>query len=199
LRRKGKPRLLGILDTSLYRLPYCEEASLFDKCVDYEKFTKVALELFNEVVEARQRSKLKTFKLWSSYLGITIIILANGLRIREALRAARIFYEYGDRRFTIRAEKGGDYRTVVIPSFLEREDLEHLYRELIKHGEDKVATRVEIWLYRVFKVNPHSLRYSFIRQLALGGSSIEQIAKGLGLRDRKNVKRYYLRGLMLER
>jgi hypothetical protein len=198
LKRRGKPRLYGLLDRQLYQLPYCEEASSFDRCIDYEKFTRIVLELFNEVVEARQRSKLKTFRLWSSYLGVTIIILANGLRIREALRAARIFYEYGDRRFTIQAEKGGDNRSVVIPQFLEREDLEYLYKELVKHGEDKVAARVEMWIYRVFRVNPHSLRYAYIRQLALGGSSLEQIAKALGLREGRNVKRYYLRGLQLQ-
>jgi hypothetical protein len=197
LKRRGKPRVYGILDTSLYRLQDCEEASNFDKCVDYEKFTRVVLELFNEVIELRQRSKLKTFKLWSSYLSITIIILANGLRVREALRAAKRFYEYGDRRFTIRAEKGGDIRTVIIPEFLEREDLEHIYKELVKHGEDKVTARVEMWLYNVFRVNPHSLRYAYIRQLALGGSSIEQLARALGLREPRNVKRYYLRGLQL--
>jgi hypothetical protein len=197
LKRRGKPRLLGILDTSLYRLQDCEEASLFDKCIDYEKFTRVVLELFNEVIELRARSKLKTPKVWSSYLGVIIIILANGLRIREALRAAKRFYEYGDRRFSIQAEKGGDIRNVIIPEFLEREDLEHLYKELIKHGEDKVMPRVEMWLYSVFKVNPHSLRYSYIRYHSLGGSSIERLAKGLGLIDKGNIKRYYLRGLML--
>jgi hypothetical protein len=130
-------------------------------------------------------------------LGVTIIILANGLRIREALRAARIFYEYGERRFTIKAEKGGDIRSIVIPEFLEREDLEHIYKELIKHGEDKVTPRVEMWLYNVFRVNPHSLRYAYIRQLALGGSSIEQLARALGLRKSKNIKTYYLRGIPL--
>jgi len=198
LRRRGKPRLLGILDTSLYRLQNCNEASNFDKCIDYEKFTRVVLELFNEVIELRQRSKLKTFIKWSSYLSITIIILANGLRVREALRAARLFYEYGDRRFTIRAEKGGDIRSVVIPSFLEREDLEHIYKELIRHGEDKVTARVEMWLYNIFKVNPHSLRYAYIRYHSLGDSSIEQLARALGLREPRNIKRYYLRGLQLQ-
>lgn len=198
MKRRGKPRVYGLLDRQLYQLPYCEEASSFDKCIDYEKFTKVVLELFNEVVEARQRSKLKTFRIWSSYLGVTIIILANGLRIREALRAARIFYEYGDRRFTIKAEKGGDNRTVIIPEFLEREDLEYLYRELIKHGEDRVMARVEMWLYNIFKVNPHSLRYAYIRQLTLGGRTIEETARALGIKAKKNIKTYYLRGLMLE-
>jgi integrase len=197
LKRRGKPRVYGILDPSLYRLPYCEEASLYDKCIDYEKFTRIVLELFNEVIEARQRSKLKTFKVWSSYLGVTIIILANGLRIREALRAAARFYEYGERRFTIKAEKGGDIRNVIIPDFITRADLEHIYKELIKHGEDKVMARVEMWLYKMFNVNPHSLRYAYIRHLTLGGSSIEEIAKALGLSEARIIKRYYLRGLQL--
>jgi hypothetical protein len=197
LKRRGKPRLIGILDSSVYRLQDCEEASLHDKCLDYEKFTRIVLELFNEVIELRQRSKLKTFIKWSSYLGVTIIILSNGLRVREALRAAKRFYEYGDRRFTIKAEKGGDIRNVIIPSFLEREDLEHIYKELIKYGEDLIVWRIEKWLANIFGVNPHSLRYSYIRYHSLGGRSIEQLARALGLRKPSNIKTYYLRGLKL--
>jgi hypothetical protein len=197
LKRRGKPRLLGILDSSVYRLQDCEEVSSFDKCLDYEKFTRVVLELFNEVIELRQHSRLKTFIKWSSYLGVIIIILSNGLRIREAIRAAKRFYEYGERRFSIQAEKGGDIRSVVIPSFIEREDLEHLYKELIKYGEDLIVWRIEKWLINIFGVNPHSIRYSYIRYHSLGGSSIEQIAAALGLREGRNVKRYYLRGLKL--
>ncbi len=195
MKRRGKPRLIGILHRQLYQLPYCEEASLFDKCIDYEKFTRIVLELFNEVVELRARSKLKTFIKWSSYLGVTIIMLANGLRIKEALRAAKRFYEYGDRRFTIKAEKRGDNRSVVIPEFLEREDLEHIYKELIKHGEDLITWRIEKWLASVFGVNPHSLRYAFIRYHTITGKTPEEIARALGLRNGRNVKRYYLRGL----
>jgi integrase len=195
LRRRGKPRLLHILTPDLYRLPNCEEASLFDRCIDYEKFTSIVLELFNDVVEARQRSKLKTFKGWSSYLALVLIILVNGLRIREALRAAIKFYEYGDRRFTIQAEKGGDTRLIVIPEFIERQDLEYIYKELVKHGEDKVMARVEMWIYRVFGVNPHSLRYAFIRYHTLTGRSPEEVAVALGLRKPRNIKTYYLRGL----
>jgi len=198
LKSRGKPRLIGILDSSVYRLQECEEASSFDKCIDYEKFTRIVLELFNEVIELRQRSKLKTFIKWSSYLGVIIIILSNGLRIREAIRATKRFYEYGDRRFTIKAEKGGDIRNVIIPSFLEREDLEHIYKELIKYGEDLIVWRIEKWLINVFGVNPHSLRYSYIRYHSLGDSSIEQIARALGLTDKRNIKRYYLRGLKLD-
>jgi integrase len=195
LRRRGKPKLYHILAPDLYRLQECEEASLFDRCIDYEKFTSIALELFNEVIELRQRSSLKTFRLWSSYLALAILILVNGLRIREALRAAVKFYEYGDRRFSIKAEKGGDNRNVIIPNFIEREDLEHLYKELIKHGEDKVMARVEMWLKSMFKVNTHSLRYAFIRYHTITGKSPKEIARALGLKHRRVIKEYYLRGL----
>jgi hypothetical protein len=197
-KRRGKPRLYGLLDRQLYRLPYCEEASRMDKCLDFEAFSDVVLQLFNEVIELKQRSSLKTFEVWSSYLSLTLIMLANGLRIREALRAARIFCETGERKLVIKAEKGGDFRSVIIPEFLEKEDLEHLYKMLIKTGEDNTRKRVLDWLRRVFGVNPHSIRYSFIRYHTLTGRSPEEIAKALGLKATRNIKRYYLRGLQLQ-
>jgi hypothetical protein len=195
--RKVKPRLYGILNVKLFKMEGCKETSRMDKCLDFEAFTKAVTELFNTVIGLRERSEKKTFEIWSSYLALTIVMLANGLRIREALRAAKRFYEYGERRFTIRAEKGGDNRLVIIPSFIEREDLSYVYKEVVKYGEKNVKDQIEKWLKRVFGVNPHSIRYAYIRYHSLGGSSIEQIAAALGLRERRNVKRYYLRGLKL--
>jgi hypothetical protein len=198
LRRRGKPRLYGLLNPRIYRLPNCEEASRMDKCLDFEAFSDVVIQIFNEVVELRQRSSLKTFKVWSSYLALTLVMLINGLRVREAIRAARIFYEYGDRRFTIQAEKRGDIRSVIIPEFIEREDLEHIYKMLIKTGEDNTRKRVLDWLRRVFRVNPHSIRYAFIRYHTLTGRSPEEVAAALGLKAARTIKRYYLRGLQLQ-
>jgi hypothetical protein len=122
-------------------------------------------------------------------------MLINGLRVREALRAIARFYEKGERRITIEAVKRGDRRIVVIPNFIQREDLEHLYKMLIKTGEENTRKRVSDFLRRVFKVTPHSLRYAFIRYHTLTGKTPKEIAKGLGLRDRETIKRYYLRGL----
>jgi len=70
--------------------------------------------------------------VWSSYLALTLITLINGLRVREALRAIARFYETGDRRITIEATKGGNKRLVIIPDFITREDLEYLYKKLIR-------------------------------------------------------------------
>ena len=194
-KRLGRPKLYGLLNPSLYRLQNCEEASRMDKCIDYEAFLEVALLFYNKVVELRRESSLQTFKVWSSYLGLTLIMLINGLRVREALRVARIFYESGDRRITINTEKRGDRRIAIIPSFIEREDLEHLYKMLIKTGEENTRLRVADFTRRVFGVTPHSLRYAFIRYHTLTGKTPEEIAKGLGLREARTVKRYYLRGL----
>jgi hypothetical protein len=47
----------------------------------------------------------------------------------------------------------------------------------------------------VFRVNPHSLRYAFIRYHILTGKTPEEIARALGLREKDNIKKYYLRGL----
>jgi hypothetical protein len=156
---------------------------------------EVVLQFYNKVTELRQQSNLLTFRVWSSYLALTLIMLVNGLRIREALRVAKIFYEKGDRRITIEAVKRGDRRIAIIPDFMTRDDLEHLYKRLIRAGEDRVRKSVLAWLKEVFGVNPHSIRYAFIRYHTLTGKTQEEIARGLGLRDRKSVKRYYLRGL----
>jgi integrase len=193
----SKPKLYGILKTELFKIGNCEEASLFDKCLDYEKFTEAVIELFNKVVELKQQHHGKTLEVWSSYLALVLIILANGLRIREALRAIIRFYETGEQRIVLKAEKGGDYRTVVIPEFIEREDVEYIYRETIRHGEKRVKDRVEAWLKEVFGVNPHSIRYAFIRYHVLGGKPLEVIARALGLKKVRNIEEYYLRGIQL--
>jgi site-specific recombinase XerD len=177
----------------------CEEASNFDKCLDYEKFVEVVTELFNKVIELREQGeRKKTLEVWSSYLALTIIMLANGLRIKEALRAVTKFYETNERVVTIKAEKGGDPRIVVIPEFIEREDVEYVYKETVRYGEKRIKERVEHWLQNVFKVNPHSIRYAFIRHLTLKGKPLEAVARALGLRQKRVIKEYYLRGLQLE-
>jgi integrase len=196
-KRSSKPKLYGVLKTELFKMEECEEASNFDRCLDYDKFTEVVTELFNKVIELKQH-RGKTLEVWSSYLALVLIMLANGLRIREALRAIIKFYELGERRIIIKAEKGGDYRTVVIPEFVEREDVEYVYRETIRHGEKKVKDRVEAWLKEVFGVNPHSIRYAFIRHLTQEGIPDEAVARALGLRQPRVIKEYYLRGLQLE-
>jgi len=193
--RRGRPRLYGLIDPSLYKMPYCEEVSRADKCLDYEAFMEVVLQFYNKVVELRQQSNILTFKIWSSYLALTLIMLINGLRVREALRATRIFYEKGDRRITIEAVKRGDRRIAIIPDFITREDLEYIYKRLIKAGEDRVRKSVLVWLKEVFRVNPHSIRYAFIRYYTLTGRTQEEIARALGLREARSVKRYYLRGI----
>jgi hypothetical protein len=178
-------------------VPDCEEASSFDRCIDYERFAYAVAELFNKVVELRQEERRKTLEVWSSYLALTLIMLVNGLRIREALRAVARFYETGERRFKLTAEKGGVPRSVLIPEFIEREDLEHIYKELIRYGERATMKRIGKWLSDVFGVNPHSIRYAFIRYHVSAGRIIEEVARALGLREAKTVKKYYLRGLYL--
>jgi integrase len=194
----SKPKLYGILKTKLLKMEECEEASLFDKCLDYGKFVEVVTELYNKVIELREQYRRKTLDVWSSYLALTLIMLSNGLRIREAIRASMKFYETGGREFTIKAEKGGDVRIVKIPEFIEREDLSYIYKETVKHGEKKVKDRVEAWLKEVFGVNPHSIRYAFIRYNVLGGKPLEAVARALGLKKVKNITEYYLRGIQLE-
>lgn len=197
-RRLGRVRLYGLLSTNLYTIPYCEQASRADRCVDYEAFMDVALAFYNKVVELREHSNLLTLRIWSSYLALTLIILINGLRVREALRAARQFYEKGDRRIEINAVKRGGKRLVVIPDFIQREDLDYIYKRLVKAGEERVRKSFLEWLKAVFQINPHALRYSFIRYHTLTGRTPQEIARALGVTEARIIKRYYLRGLPLD-
>jgi integrase len=195
-RLKTKTRLYGVIKPHAYASPICESRSMFDKCVDFEAFADVVVKLFNVVTELRKKwPKVKTMKVWSSYLALTIIMLVNGVRVGEAVRAAARFYELGERRLRITASKRGGERTVIIPDFIEREDLEHAYTEAVRAGERAVRLRLKDWLRRALGVNPHSIRYAFIRYTALTGRSPEVIARALGVRKAETVKRYYLQGL----
>jgi 16S rRNA G1207 methylase RsmC len=69
---------------------------------------------------------------------------------------------------------------------------------LVKAGEERVRKSFLKWLKAVFKINPHSLRYSFIRYHTLTGRTPQEIARALGLMETKTIKRYYLRGITLE-
>jgi integrase len=198
LKLKTKTRLYGIIDPYMYVSPVCESRSMFDKCVDFEAFADIVVRLFNIVADLRKKwPKVKTLRVWSSYLALTIIMLVNGVRVSEAVRAVVKFCELGERRLTIRASKRGKERTVIIPDFIEMEDLEHAYCEAMRVGEKAVRLRLKDWLRRTLGVNPHSIRYAFVKYTALTGKSPEVIARALGVKKAETVKRYYLQGLEL--
>jgi integrase len=193
---KTKTRLYGVFKPYMYTSPVCNSRSMFDKCVEFEAFADIVVRLFDIVTRLREKwPKVKTLKVWSSYLALTLIMLVNGVRVSEAVRAAARFYELGERRLTIRASKRGEERTVLIPDFIEREDLEHAYTEAVRAGEKAVRLRLKDWLRRALGVNPHSIRYAFIRYTALTGRSPEVIARALGVKKAETIKKYYLQGL----
>jgi len=196
---KTKTRLYGVIRPDIYLTPFCESTSIFDKCVDFEAFADVVVRLFNIVTRLREKwPKVKTFKVWSSYLALTLIILVNGVRVSEAVRASIKFYELGERYLTIKASKRGGDRRVLIPEFIDREDLKHAYVEAVRRGEKSIRLRLKDWLRRALGVNPHSIRYAFIRYTALTGKSPETIARALGLKKVETINKYYLKGLQLQ-
>jgi integrase len=195
-RLKTKTRLYGVIKPHVYTSPVCESRSMFDKCVDFEAFADVVVRLFNIVTGLREKwPRVKTLKVWSSYLALTLIMLVNGVRVGEAVRAAVKYCELCERRLTITASKRGGERTVLIPDFIEPEDLEYAYTEAVRAGERAVRLRLKDWLRRALGVNPHSIRYAFIRYTALTGKTPEAIARALGVKKAETVKKYYLRGL----
>jgi hypothetical protein len=75
--------------------------------------------------------------------------------------------------------------------------LEYVYKRLIRLGEERVRKSFLVWLKAVFQINPHSIRYSFIRYHTLTGRTPQEIAKAIGITQANTIKRYYLRGLSL--
>ena len=195
---KTKTRLYGVIKPDIYLTQFCENTSIFDKCVDFEAFADVVVRLFNIVTRLKEKwPKVKTFKVWSSYLALTLIILVNGVRVSEAVRASIKFYELGERYLTIKASKRGGDRRVLIPEFIDREDLKHAYVDAVRRGEKSIRLRLKDWLRRALGVNAHSIRYAFIRYTALTGKRPETIARALGIKKVETINKYYLRGLQL--
>ena len=161
----------------------------FNKCLDFERALTALVELYKGLQDL---TKSKTRDKWLAYTATLIIALLNGARIREALRAIKLFYETGETHMILRAEKKGSLRRIIIPGFINRKDLTHVYKTLIEKGEERARKNIEMWFSRNMGATPHTLRYSFIEYLSKK-LDVERIAEVVGLKEARTITRYYLR------
>lgn len=108
---------------------------------------------------------------------IAIIQLRNGSRISETIKAYQEFLK--KKQLIVQVEvskkKSKEYRKIVIPDFLLeyhkicKKDLEKPYKTIYE--------RYRKYLARRYRINTHSLRYSFITYLIEQGISESIIAK----------------------
>jgi integrase len=103
--------------------------------------------------------------LYLAYLSILSVCLVNGARISEGCLAFQEFLETGNRHLFIKVSKrrDGARRLIIIPNFIKDEYKHQILSASIRMPF--VPNLVYCFSTRHLDLNPHSLRYSFVRLL----------------------------------
>lgn len=112
------------------------------------------------------------------YSAILLIQLRNGLRISESIESFKNYLRSRKNEIYVRVrkKKHDDYRLVVIPRELEHVNVDNCV-ELVSVDDKVLRDRVRMWFYKKYKLNTHSLRYSFITYLLQNNVSESIISK----------------------
>jgi integrase len=142
-------------------------SSRWDKGLDYETTYTRLLRKINTIKADKTRC----------YLIIALIQLRNGSRISESIRAFREWVKTGRNEIYVRVSKKKrlEDRLMIIPSDVEQYRLQCV--ELLDAGDKTLRERVRSTLYYYFKINTHSLRYSFITYLLKTGVNPALVSK----------------------
>lgn len=121
----------------------------------------------------------KTTNLQKCYLIVSLIQLRNGSRISEAVRAFLKWLRTGKNEVEVLVSKkrGEVYRLMIIPSEAIPYRTLCLDEGLTTRSEESIKHTVRMTLYKLTKVNSHSLRYTFITYLLTQGVNPSIIAK----------------------
>lgn len=132
-----------------------------------------------EATYARLLRKINSVKSDSTrcYLIIALIQLRNGARISEAIRAFKEWMRSGKSEIYVRVSKKKRYedRLMIIPDEVEQYRLQCV--DLVDVDDKILRERVRYSLYYYFKINTHSLRYSFITYLLKSGVNPAIVSK----------------------
>jgi integrase len=139
----------------------------WDKGLDYETTYTRLIRKINSVKRDTTRC----------YLIIALIQLRNGSRISEAVRAFKEWIKTSKTELYIRVskKKRAEDRLMIIPP----EIIDHRLRcvDLVDTPDLYLRNRVRWTLYYYFKINTHSLRYSFITYLLKSGVNPAIVSK----------------------
>jgi integrase len=141
--------------------------SKWDKGVEYEAMYHALL---------RKIHTAKNIKT-KCYLVVALIQLRNGARISEAIRAFKEWVKTSKTELYVRVSKKKrvDERLMIIPPEVEQYRL--MCVDLLGVDERALRERVRATLYYYFKINTHSLRYSFITYLLKLGVNPALVSK----------------------
>jgi len=141
--------------------------SRWDKGIDYET-------MYNRLLR-----KIESVKnvMTKCYLSIALIQLRNGSRISESIRAFKEFLKTSKTELYIQVSKKKrvEERLMIIPP--ELSSLRLACVELLDISDKVIRERVRWTLHYYFKINTHSLRYSFITYLLKSGVNPALVSK----------------------
>lgn len=154
----------------------------WDMSVDFKKAKEALLSIYKEAYG-------KNLTEAEVYAAILLIQLTNGMRVKEAVRAFKVFVEGRgkDREFYIQAQKGGNQRYVVIHDDIK---FKPSYSFVLTVDDKRLEDRVRKFAAGKLGINTHSLRYAFITHLAKLGYSPSIIAKITGHKRLDRIVQY---------
>lgn len=126
------------------------------------------------------------------YTSILLTQLENGSRISEAVEAILNFKANSERIQKVRARKrkkmnkGKDVDVLIkIPSAVKKQ-----YLDLSDDDFDKVLNGVKMYAKRYYKINTHSLRYSWIAKMGREGVPTNLISKAIRHTNIQTIENY---------
>ena len=161
----------------------------WDLGLDYEKTYKMLVKELNK--ESKKEGVRALAK--RTYLVVLLTQLRNGSRGYEAIEGVIKFYKEKKNIVEVRVEKKKkeDFRKMVLPKEVTREDLEIAGPRLLaliekyesredlseKEKKNRITATISTWAKKSLGINTHSLRYAFITHLLKKGYSPSLIAK----------------------
>jgi integrase len=127
----------------------------WDKGLDYETTYSMLLRKVNSAKNPKTKC----------YFIMSLIQLRNGSRISEAIRAFKEWIKTNKSELYVKVskKKKDETRLMIIPQEVESHRL--LCVDLLDVNDKALRNRVLATLHYYFKINTHSLRYSFITYL----------------------------------
>ena len=123
------------------------------------------------------------------YYAIAMLQVTNGLRSTEAIKGLQTYLRKKEKEFSITAGKSKLDRWVIVPPILEE-----YYNELKKYGEILKNIRKQSYYNFIknnLRINPHSLRYTFINYMISKGIEPEKLVVYMGYSSFKHMINYY--------
>jgi integrase len=141
--------------------------SKWDKGVDFESMYHRLLRKIHSVKNNNTKC----------YLMIALIQLRNGARISESIRAFKEWIRTSNTELYIKVSKKKrlEERLMIIPQEIQQYRLNCV--DLLEVNDRTLRERIRATLHYYFKVNTHSLRYSFITYLLRSGVNPALVSK----------------------